>query len=314
MRAYAVMLLLLSAMLAGCTENTSTSMGTTEKEDLELPVWDVGDSWVFTFTTPQFGQDTARLVVVELDDGEGNYVVGISSEREAQRHAVINHNPFLGRMNQQSLGVYEQGEVQQVFSFPWEKDTTWSFNLFGQSWTSEVKSIYNKEIDVEATSAEGHKITYTFDANIEFLSAFEWTNDEGISQLSMVVGEVRSGYSGDVFFYRARDLLDSTYESTDQEIYDSFFDSGHPDGSEWNVLVWYIDAEIANGGQGNLAMKDRTGATPLLRAWGSGATEKGAIGTIPSNTGEYTLTVQLRGSDSNLHLKVAGALSFQWSL
>ena len=314
MRAYACMLLLLSAMLAGCTENTSTSMGTTEKEDLELPEWDVGDSWVYTFTTPQFGQDTARLVVVEADDGEGNYVVGISSEREAQRHAVINHNPFLGRMNQQSLGVYEQGEVQQVFSFPWEKEASWSFNLFGQSWTSEVKSMYNKEIDVEATSAEGHKITYTFDTNIEFLSTFEWTNDEGVSQLSMVVGEVKSGYSGDVFFYRARDLLDSTYESSDQEIYDSFFDSGHPDGSEWNVLVWYIDAEIANGGQGNLAMKDRTGASPLLRTWGSGATEKGAIGTIPSNTGEYTLTVQLSGSDSNLHLRVAGALSFQWSL
>jgi len=314
MRAYACMLLLLSAMLAGCTENTSTSMGTTEKEDLELPEWDLGDSWVYTFTTPQFGQDTARLVVVEADDGEGNYVVGISSEREAQRHAVINHNPFLGRMNQQSLGVYEQGEVQQVFSFPWQKDASWSFNLFGQSWTSEVKSMYNKEIDVEATSAEGHKITYTFDTNIEFLSTFEWTNDEGVSQLSMVVGEVKSGYSGDVFFYRARDLLDSTYESSDQEIYDSFFDSGHPDGSEWNVLVWYIDAEIANGGQGNLAMKDRTGASPLLRTWGSGATEKGAIGTIPSNTGEYTLTVQLSGSDSNLHLRVAGALSFQWSL
>jgi len=314
MRAYACMLLLLSAMLAGCTENTSTSMGTTEKEDLELPEWEVGDSWVYTFTTPQFGQDTARLVVVEADDGEGNYVVGISSEREAQRHAVINHNPFLGRMNQQSLGVYEQGEVQQVFSFPWEKEASWSFNLFGQSWTSEVKSMYNKEIDVEATSAEGHKITYTFDTNIEFLSTFEWTNDEGVSQLSMVVGEVKSGYSGDVFFYRARDLLDSTYESSDQEIYDSFFDSGHPDGSEWNVLVWYIDAEIANGGQGNLAMKDRTGASPLLRTWGSGATEKGAIGTIPSNTGEYTLTVQLSGSDSNLHLRVAGALSFQWSL
>ncbi len=305
---------MLLALLAGCVEDNTTYMGTTEDGDLLLPSWEVGDSWVFTFTTPQFGQDTARLVVAEEDDGEGNYIVGISSEREAQRHAVINHNPFLGRINQQTLGVYEQGEVQSVFSFPWEYDTTWSFSLFGEDWTSEVVSIYDKEIRVEATSSSGHVLKYTFSSTIQFLTTFEWVNDEGESQLKMVVSEVKSGYNGDIFFYRARDLLDSTYDSNDQDVYDSFFDSGHPDGSEWDVLVWYIDARISNGGQGSLAMKDRTGASPLLRAWGSGATEQGAIGTIPSITGEYTLTVQLRGAESNLHLRVAGALSFHWTL
>jgi len=307
-------LMMLLALLAGCVEDNTTYMGTTEDGDLLLPSWEVGDSWVFTFTTPQFGQDTARLVVAEEDDGEGNYIVGISSEREAQRHAVINHNPFLGRINQQTLGVYEQGEVQSVFSFPWEYDTTWSFSLFGEDWTSEVVSIYDKEIRVEATSSSGHVLKYTFSSTIQFLTTFEWVNDEGESQLKMVVSEVKSGYNGDIFFYRARDLLDSTYDSNDQDVYDSFFDSGHPDGSEWDVLVWYIDARISNGGQGSLAMKDRTGASPLLRAWGSGATEQGAIGTIPSITGEYTLTVQLRGAESNLHLRVAGALSFHWTL
>ncbi|MDA0715283.1 MAG: hypothetical protein O3A74_01805 [archaeon] len=314
MRVQLLTLMMLLALLAGCVEDNTTYMGTTEDGDLLLPSWEVGDSWVFTFTTPQFGQDTARLVVAEEDDGEGNYIVGISSEREAQRHAVINHNPFLGRINQQTLGVYEQGEVQSVFSFPWEYDTTWSFSLFGEDWTSEVVSIYDKEIRVEATSSSGHVLKYTFSSTIQFLTTFEWVNDEGESQLKMVVSEVKSGYNGDIFFYRARDLLDSTYDSNDQDVYDSFFDSGHPDGSEWDVLVWYIDARISNGGQGSLAMKDRTGASPLLRAWGSGATEQGAIGTIPSITGEYTLTVQLRGAESNLHLRVAGALSFHWTL
>ena len=314
MRVQLLTSLVLVAMLAGCIENNSTSMGNTKDDDLLLPDWEVGDSWVYTFTTPQFGQDTARLVVTEDDDGEGNYIVGISSEREAQRHAVINHNPFLGRINHQTLGVYEQGEVQSVFSFPWRYDASWSFSLFGEEWTAEVVSIYDKEIRVEATSTAGHAIKYTFSSTIEFVTSFEWMNEEGVPQLTMVLGEVKSDYSGDVFFYRARDLLDSHYQSNDQDVYDSFFDSGHPDGSEWDVLVWYIDAHISNGGQGSLAMKDRTGASPLLRAWGSGATEQGAIGTIPSNTGEYTLTIQLRGADSHLHFRVAGALSFQWTL
>jgi len=63
-----------------------------------------------------------------------------------------------------------------------------------------------------------------------------------------------------------------------------------------------------------LTMKDHAGASPLTRAWGSGATEKGAIGTIPSNSGDYSLTVTVRGPSSFIHLKVAGALVFQWTL
>ena len=52
----------------------------------------------------------------------------------------------------------------------------------------------------------------------------------------------------------------------------------------------------------------------LIRAWGAGATEKGAIGTIPSNSGEYSLTVTVRGPGSFIHLKVAGAFVTQWTL
>jgi len=63
-----------------------------------------------------------------------------------------------------------------------------------------------------------------------------------------------------------------------------------------------------------LTMKDHQGASPLTRAWGSGATEKGAIGTVPSISGDYSLTVTLRGGSSSLHLKVAGAIATQWTL
>jgi len=79
-------------------------------------------------------------------------------------------------------------------------------------------------------------------------------------------------------------------------------------------LVWYIDVNIANGGSGTLAMNDHQSASPLTRAWGSGATEKGAIGTIPSNAGDYGLTVNLRGGGSQLHFRVAGAITTVWTL
>jgi hypothetical protein len=86
----------------------SNDSDSTTVEQTLLPEWEVGDQWLYTFITPQFGEDSARLVVAEIDDEEGVYQVGISSEREAQRHAVINHNPFLGRMTLDGLSVYER--------------------------------------------------------------------------------------------------------------------------------------------------------------------------------------------------------------
>ena len=310
-------ILMLSLSLAGCLEGPSVSTGgqgdTTEAE-LSLPEWTVGDQWLYTFVTPQFGEDSARLVVAEVNNESGMYRLGISSEREAQRHAVINHNPFLGRMTIDGLSVYEQGEPQPVFSFPWEEGDTWTFNLLGQAWTATTASIYNGVVDVVATSTDDHRLIYSFSGREGFLDSLAWTDDGGVEQLRMELTQSKSGYEGDVYFYQARDLLDSLYEENENDIYDTFLDSGHPDGEDWDVLVWYLDVNIANGGSGTLTMKDHQGASPLTRAWGSGATEKGAIGTIPSLTGDYSLTVTLRGQSSMLHLKVAGGIVTQWTL
>ena len=108
--------LMLSLSLAGCLDGptvASDNRGDTTEDELRLPSWSVGDQWLYTFITPQFGEDSARLVVAEVDNESGLYRLGISSEREAQRHAVINHNPFLGRMTMDGLSVYEQENPSQ---------------------------------------------------------------------------------------------------------------------------------------------------------------------------------------------------------
>ncbi|MBT4406997.1 MAG: hypothetical protein HOC79_03900, partial [Euryarchaeota archaeon] len=65
---------------------------------------------------------------------------------------------------------------------------------------------------------------------------------------------------------------------------------------------------------GTLSVKDHSGVTPLARAWGPSSTEKGSLGTIPSNSGEYSVTVTLNGGSSIIHLKMAGGLRTQWIL
>jgi hypothetical protein len=310
-----MVLLMLTISLAGCVSNDSTSslgIGDTTEDELALPEWQVGDQWLYTFITPEFGEDSARLVVAEIDDGL--FMLGISSESEAQRHAVVNHNPFLGRVTMDGLSVYENGDPQPVFNFPWSVGSTWDFRLLGQDWSAQTDNIYNGEVTVSAISSDGHTLEYVFSGRQGFLKSFIWTNNEGIENLRMELNLKDTGYSGDVFFYRAGDLHDSLYEENDQEVYDTFLDEGYSSREAWDTLVWYLDVEISQGGSGSLSLKDHQGASPLTRAWGSGATEKGSFGTIPSNSGEHSITVTVRGPDSFIHLKVAGALVREWTL
>ena len=67
--------------LAGCTSNDSSdSNNSMTEEQKRLPEWSVGQNWLYTFITPQFGEDSARLVVAEIDNGSEEYILGISSD------------------------------------------------------------------------------------------------------------------------------------------------------------------------------------------------------------------------------------------
>ena len=188
MRATLLSAVLLLGMLSGCINNadstTNSGIGDTTEEELTLPDWQIGDQWIYTFITPQFGEDSARLVVADVREDDGLFMLGISSEAEAQRHAVINHNPFLGRVTMDGLSVYENGEPQSVFNFPWEVGNTWTFRLLGQDWTASTDNIYNGEVTVSATSNEGHMIDYVFTGRQGFLKSFTWTSDEGIEKFT----------------------------------------------------------------------------------------------------------------------------------
>ena len=314
---FLVLLLLCTSVLAGCVSDSESAQeaDTTTEDQKMLPVWEIGDNWLYTFITPQFGEDSARLVVADVRTDDGLFMLGISSEGEAQRHAVINHNPFLGRVTMDGLSVYENGDPQPVFNFPWMVGNSWDFRLLGQDWTATTDNIYNGDVTVSATSTEDHELSYVFSGSQGFIKSLLWTDNEGIDHLEMNLNQKKTGYTGDVFFYRAGDIHDNLYEENDQEIYDTFLDDGYSPNEVWDTLVWYLDVEISQqGGSGSLSIKDHQGASPLTRAWGAGSTEKGSFGTIPSNSGDHSITVTVRGQDSFVHLKVAGALVRSWTL
>ena len=78
MRAYLLSLLMLTVSLAGCINDEGSNIGdigNTTEDELALPDWQIGDQWLYTFVTPQFGEDSARLVVADVREDDGLFML-----------------------------------------------------------------------------------------------------------------------------------------------------------------------------------------------------------------------------------------------
>ncbi len=314
MRAMLAALLMVTISLSGCINTGDSDSEAFEVDSVEKPGWQVGDWWLYTFETSQFGEDTARLVVAEVNDDDAQYMLGISSEREAQRHAVVNHNPFLGRVVMEDLAVYENGDPQSVFNFPWTEGDTWQFALLGESWTAETTGSINGMAVVKAASSSGHSLEYHFDGTHGFIDYFVWMDQDDELQFRMSLTSTGSNYDGEVWFIRATDLKDRIFEGPiDGEATDTFVDSGHPSGIDFDYYVFYIDVTIPQAGTGTLTVKDHVGNTALTRTYTAG-TQSQELATIPSRSDEYTLEATLTGGQSSIHFMIAGGIENYWEL
>jgi len=308
-------ILMLLSSISGCIrldENKNEDNG-----DMGVPTWEIGDWWLYTFSTPDYSDDTARLVVAsDEEEGDTAYMLAISSITEAKRHSVLNHNPFLGRMTHANLSTFENGIPQNVLSFPFSKSNSWTFSLFTEEWSATVIDVEGGKATVSASSPDGSKIDYVFDMSLKFFSSFIWKNPDGVEQLRMSLADYGANHTGEVFFVRGGDLYNGTWidSGIDLEIRDSFFVDDHPNDGEWDEMVYFIDAECGSGASSiTLTLRDHLSISALERFWGPGATEKGTLGSIPYPTEEYTLTATFTGSAS-LRIIIAGAITQSWTL
>ncbi len=304
---------MLAAGMTGCTG----SDGDIDSDSIDVPVWQVGDWWLYTFSTPDYSDDTARLVVASDEEEDGAaYMLAISSLTEARRHAVLNHNPFLGRVTHSDLSAFENGVAQPVLSFPIEKDGTWDFTLFSTEWTASVIGVTGSTAIIAGTASDGSRIDYVYDSGVGFFYSFIWTDASGTEQLRMMVVDQGSGHTGDVYFIRGGDLFSDTWGDTgaDVEVRDTFLVSDHPSDGDWDEMIYFIDAECGSGSSTiSLTLRDHLSVSARERIWGPGASELGTMGTIPYPSGEYTLTVTFTGS-TYLRVRIAGGITESWSL
>jgi len=311
-----LILLLLGASSSGCTGLFGTDGSEEVAGPLDVPVWDVGDWWLYTFSTPDYYDDSARLVIANTDEENGDaYMLAISSEAEALRHAVLNHNPFLGRITKDNLSPYENGNQQNVLVFPLLEGETWSFTLFSIEWTALVSSVTDEAI-ISATNSDGSRLDYVYDAEVKLFSNFIWTDPNGVEQLRMKISNHGSGHTGEVHFVRGGDLFNGIWEDqgNDIEIRDSFLVSDHPTEGEWDDMIYFLDADSGSGSSISFTLRDHTSASILADFWGPGASEWGTLGTIPYPSGEYTMTATFTGSSTFLKVRISAGIAQSWTI
>jgi len=305
--------LLVLTGVAGCLD----SGGNSGADQFDVATWEVGDWWLYTFSTPDYSDDTAKLVVAsESEEGGSAYMLAISSLTEARRHAVLNHNPFLGRITHSDLSAFENGISQPVLKFPIEMGESWTFTLFSTEWTASVTGVSGDSATIAASALDGSRLDYVYDGDVGFFSSFIWKDQTGAERLRMMLSDQGKGHTGDVYFVRGGDLFSETWEDTgtDLEFRDTFLVSDHPSDGEWDEMIYFIDAECGSGSAISLTLRDHLSVSALERIWGPGASEMGTLGTIPYPSGEYTLTATFTGGSTFLRVMIAGGITSSWSI
>lgn len=289
-------------------------------DSISAPSWEPGKHWTYSFKTPDIDDTVSRVVVASSDDT--NYQVGVASRTDAQRHGVLNYNPMLGRITIEKLAVYERGIEQPLFDFPLKNNAKWTFSMFNiEDFSAQVKSIKSADIpgygetnlvNIQATSVGGATLAYSYDTEAQWIRSLVLGSSSGDSLLEMTLVSYGTGFTGDVYFVRGVDLFDEEYSSPVLDIYNSFFDSGHPDWGEFNYLIYYYDITTNDASGGTLAVTDPGSEIAMRRVFGPNTFER-TLGTIPSESGEWQVTVSLAGN-SNLQMKIAGGLEYIWAV
>lgn len=318
----AVLLSIIS--ISGCFDSDSSSDGDKSQGPDSAPTWTLGKFWYYTFSTPELDNIFSKIIV-SPDDGT-NYQIGVDSSIDAQRHAVLNFNPMLGRVRITDLAVYEKGDPQLIFSFPLEEKSKWEFSLWGiENFQAEVVS--EKKVDFENTgkttifnivaiAPSGEQVVYNYDSSAEWIRQLILTDSAQNVILEINLVSYGIGYSGEVYFVRGVDLYDREFVSTPDspvaELYDSFLDQGHPSWGPFDLLIYYLDITTESDSGGWLTLRDHQSETALHREFGPDYMES-SLGTIPSNSGEWTLTVNLEGN-AELRMRIAGGIEYIWTV
>ena len=303
--------ILLGTSFGGCLGNGLLS----DDEDsvsISAPIWNKGYYWEYGIKTADI--EISTTMIVAIDDDSNDYYIGTASLIDAKRHAVLNHNPAIGRVQMSDLSVYENNVAQLLFDFPLEKNKGWSFGLYGKdSFTATVVDIQADQADIVATNSDGARIEYNFNVDAKWINSFVFTESNGETILEMQLSRHGNDYTGNSYFCRGGDLYDKEFIGPDFGYYDTeFANEGHERYGPWDYVVYYLEAEIGSESGGELILRDHESTAILVETFSPG-NSKNELGTVMGTSGNWTLEISLSG-DADVRIRIAGAIEYSYAV
>ena len=308
--AFSLVAIFFTSTLSGCLGDGFSNND--DKVSVSAPTWTKGDFWEYSVNTANL--EVSTTMVVAIDNDATDYYVGTGSLEDAKKHAVLNHNPALGRVQMADFSVYENNQPQKIIDFPLQISKSWSFSLYGENeFVASVVDIKSSEAEISAVSDSGARISYIFDEEARWFSHFEFINSNGESVLTMDLANYGSGFTGNSYFCRGGDLYDKEFEGPDLEVYDTVYvNEGHERYGNWNYILYFLEAETGGSGSGELTLKDHLGTEFLVEAFSPGV-NKNEMGTLEGDSGNWTFEIALSG-DSYVRMRIAGAIQYTYAV
>ena len=289
-------------------------------DEISAPTWIPGKYWKYSFKTPYIEDAISQMVVATED--EEDYHVGVISRLDAQRHAVLNYNPMLGRITTENLEVFEKGRPQPLFSFPLKKDKEWSFSMFNiEEFNAKVTSIRSVKmpdgertviVNIQAEAATGDRLIYSYDKSAKWVNTLVWEDSSGVPQLEMTLVSYGQGFDGEVYFVRGVDIIKEYYTAPALKIFNSNIGS-HEDWGPFDSLIYHFVVSTEDNSGGSLILKDPiTLSEAMRRVFGPNIFES-SLGTIPSDSEQLGIEVSLFGN-AYLDLRIAGGIEYVWNV
>jgi len=303
--------ILLGTTLGGCIGNRlfSTDENSTP---ITSPIWTKGDFWEYSIRTP--GLEISTTMVVSIDDDDTDYYIGTGSLEDAKRHAVLNYNPAIGRVQMSNFAIYEKNIPQLLLDFPLKKDKEWTFGLYGkEQFNTIVTEVQENRANMVATSSDGARIDYTFDKEARWLSNFTFTDSNGETILEMELANYGKGFTGNSYFCRGGDLYDEEFTGPEVSVYDTIYiNEGHERYGDWNYIIYFLEADIGSSGGGEIVLRDHLETDILVKTLSPG-TNMNEMGTVGGSSGNWTFEISLSG-DAEVRMRIAGAIQYTYAV
>ena len=303
--------ILLSTSFGGCLGDRLIS-DDGDSVSISAPIWNKGHYWKYAIKTADIEISTTMIVAV--DDDSNDYYIGTASQIDAKRHAVLNYNPALGRVQMSDFSIYENNVAQLLFDFPLEKNKDWSFSLYGKGgFAATVVDIQTDRAEIVATNSDGARIEYNFDVETEWINSFVFTESTGETILEMQLAKHGNDYTGNSYFCRGGDLYDEEFIGPDFGYYDTeFANEGHERYGPWDYVVYYLEAEIGDSSNdgGEWFLSDHESADPQFEPI---LVTKNELGTVEGTSGNWTLEISLSG-DADVRIRIAGAIEYSYAV